>query len=123
MIGFLNLNFNEQSFINVHRYQSFEEAITEIIRLDSSDEEYMQKMENAWLDKSPTKFFWEEQLKVFLANIFYQPIELASRKCSFGFVKFEKEERIFQAELLKKRRNKNYYKNLILKNLNRIRVK
>jgi alpha(1,3/1,4) fucosyltransferase len=114
-------DFNEASFINVVDDASFEKAIEEIIRLDNDDDAYLQKMKNDWLNEAACKIDWEDRLLQFLSNIFLQPIHLAKRKCDFGFVKFDLEERRFQAELLEKRRKKNHYKVLLLKNINKLR--
>lgn len=116
-------DFNGDSFVNVMAFDSFEKAIEEITRLDKDDDAYLAKIKNSWLGTCADKLIWEERLLQFFSAIFSRSKEEAKRVCDFGYVKFDREERIFQAELLKKRKKYNAYKFNILKNLNRLRGK
>ena len=44
----IDLDFNKQSFIYVNDYETIDEAIDEIIRLDNDDEAYIQKLSAPW---------------------------------------------------------------------------
>jgi hypothetical protein len=44
----IETDFNPGSFINVHDYKSFDEAIEEIIRVDKDDKAYGKYLEQPW---------------------------------------------------------------------------
>jgi hypothetical protein len=44
----IETDFNPRSFINVHNYKSFDEAIEEIIRVDKDDKAYGKYLEQPW---------------------------------------------------------------------------
>lgn len=44
----IQTDFNPKSFINVHDYKSFDEAIEEIIRVDKDEEAYREYIEQPW---------------------------------------------------------------------------
>lgn len=119
----VNLDFNEASFVNVMAFDSFEKAIEEIIRLDKDDDAYLKKMKNAWIEETFDKIYFEGRLYNFFSNIFSQPLELAGRKCNFGYVKFDVQEKILQAELLANRKKVSRFKSRVLKKISRLRGK
>ena len=116
----VSLDFNEASFVNVMGFDSFEKVIEEIIHLDKDDDAYLQKIKTPWFDEASENIDWEDRLLQFFSTIFLQSIDSAKRKSDFGFVKFDLEERKFQADLLVKRRKVNHYKSLLLKNIRRL---
>jgi hypothetical protein len=115
----VNLDFNEASFVNIMAFDSYEKATEEIIRLDNNNDEYLAKCGNPRLHVTPGESDWEQRLLQFFLAIFSQPLDVAKRKCDFGFVRYDREERTLQAELLKKRKQGNHYKSLVLKNIRR----
>lgn len=116
----VHLDFNRASFVNVMEFDTSEDAIQEIIRLDSNDAAYLSKIKEPWLVEPADRSPWDEKLLHFFDAIFSQPLDAAKRKCEFGYAKVEMEERIFQAALLKKRKKLNHYKFQVLKNLWRL---
>lgn len=72
--------FNRKSFINCYRYNSIEEVVGEMIRMDQNDDYYLKILnepaflEKAWIEKQV------EDFKRFLYHIFDQDIEKAKRK-------------------------------------------
>lgn len=81
----IHLDFNKQSFINVSDYNSLDEAIEEIIRLDKDDNAYIEKLSNPWHNG---EIYADRQVKLlsFLKNIFEQEYSKAQRKTAYGFV-------------------------------------
>lgn len=72
--------FNEKSFINLHSYETFEDALEVIKELDQDEEKYLQMLNE---QKFVNENFLEEQknkLKNFLYNIFDQEYEDAFRR-------------------------------------------
>ena len=82
----IDLDFNKQSFICVNDYETIDEAINEIIRLDNDDEAYIQKLSTPWFcDNNYDQ--WELKLLSFLKNIFNQEFHAAKRTTDYGFVR------------------------------------
>lgn len=63
-----NLEVDERAFINIHKFNSFSEAVEHIIEVDNNDELY-----NRYLDVNPLKnspfLHWEKALLDFLSHI------------------------------------------------------
>ena len=72
--------FNQEAFINVADYDSFEAAIERIIELDQDDEKYLQMLCKPILvdPEYPEKL--EEDLSRYICSIFDQPLEKAYRR-------------------------------------------
>lgn len=69
-------DFNEEAFINCHRYPDFDAVVERVKELDEDDSLYL-KM----LNQAPIKtFLKEETLKQFLYNIVEQEYEKAARR-------------------------------------------
>ncbi len=80
----VELDFNKHSFICVADFNTIDESIEEIIRLDNDDNAYLEKLSQPWLQE---KNFddWQNELKVFLFNILKQPLVAAKRTTCYGF--------------------------------------
>lgn len=70
--------FNEERFINCHKYKNFDEVIARVKELDADDELYLETV------NKPVKTDYDFELirkgfEDFLKNIFDQPIEQAQR--------------------------------------------
>ena len=72
--------FNQDAFINVADYASFEEAIAKIIELDQDDEKYLQMLRQPILVDPEYPDRLEQALGGFIRNIFDQPLEKAYRR-------------------------------------------
>lgn len=67
----IDKEFNKNSFINYHDFNSEDELIEHIIFLDNNDDEYMKVMREPWLtDNKILESLKEENIKKFLYNIF-----------------------------------------------------
>ncbi len=76
----IGLVFNEDTFINCHNYSSFDEVIERVKQIDADNTLYLKMMQNPILiNTSDTREHKVEQLRLFLWNIFDQPISLAVR--------------------------------------------
>ena len=111
----LHLDFNEGSLVNVMNYPSFESAIQEIIRLDTDEHAYLEKLSLPWL----TPRDWEGELIHFFKKIFSQNTEEAMRAPRYGFGQYNRQELILQADLLTQKRKSNRLKASALKFVNR----
>ncbi|OAV71734.1 Glycosyltransferase family 10 (fucosyltransferase) [Bacteroidales bacterium Barb6] len=81
----VGLDFNKESFVCVNDFDTPEAAIAEIIRLDNDDEAYLRKL-SAPRCTGANFSKWEEQLFLFLKNIFDQPPNQAKRTTDYGFM-------------------------------------
>jgi len=81
----VGLDFNKEAFVCVNDYDTIEEAIAEIIRLDNDDEAYWQKLCTPRCTGANYQK-WENELYLFLKNIVEQPKEKAKRTTDYGFM-------------------------------------
>jgi hypothetical protein len=66
--------FNTRSFLNCHEYQSFEDVIEEIIRLDQDDGRYIAKMKQPWLiNNVDSEYTLDDYSTPFFARVFSTP--------------------------------------------------
>ena len=82
----IHRDFNKQSFVYVNDYETIEEAIHEVIRLDNDDEAYIQKLSFPWYI-GDNYAQWEQKLKYFLKKIFDQDFTKAKRTTQYGYVR------------------------------------
>lgn len=72
---------NPKSFINCHKFESFDEAVTRIKQLDNDDQLYMEMLSEPWFhDGKEPDSLKDELYARFLSNIFDQPHEKAYRR-------------------------------------------
>lgn len=92
----ISSDYNPNSFVNLMDYNSPEEAIEEIIRLDNDDAAYLEKVTTPfWPYGSSIDEFYEselERVRAFFRNIFEQPLEKARRRTGYGRVKIYSED-------------------------------
>ncbi|RKS50617.1 glycosyl transferase family 10 (putative fucosyltransferase) [Gillisia mitskevichiae] len=76
-------DFNPKAFINCHNYQSFEQVVEEIKRIDSNHHEYIQMLnESPFINHVIPKDLSKETLLQFLQNIFEK--ENTKRRSEYG---------------------------------------
>ncbi|MGN0428146.1 MAG: glycosyltransferase family 10 domain-containing protein [Agathobacter sp.] len=85
--------FNDEAFINCHKYNSIEEIVQRVKELDEDDEKFMAMMKASILREDCYAANYEEKLLNFFSNIFEQEYEKAFRRDRFGYGKIY-EERI-----------------------------
>jgi hypothetical protein len=85
-------DFNEKSFVHIKDKATMNLAIEEIIRLDSDDDYYLEKLLEPWLLSGCTYKDWFSSLDVFLLHIIEQPLEEAKRCTEYGYVKRYKQQ-------------------------------
>lgn len=72
--------FNPEAFINCHDYDSFEDVVKEIIRIDEDDEAYLKMLSAPALVGESKKYLGENYLSDFLYNICSQEPKKAIRR-------------------------------------------
>ena len=77
-------DFRVESMVRVKNEGDFKRAIDEIIRLDSDDEAYLEKINVPSLPLNRTSTGYLNELNLFMARIFDQPLNDARRLCPFG---------------------------------------
>ena len=85
-------DFNEKSFVHIKDKATMNLAIEEIIRLDSDDDYYLEKLLEPWLLSGCTYKDWFSSLDAFLLHIIEQPLEEAKRCTEYGYVKRYKQQ-------------------------------
>lgn len=85
-------DFNQESFVNLQSYPSFESAIEEIIRLDNDDQAYLEKLSRPWLTDVQADRNWKNELYLFFMSIFEQEKKDAIRRPLSGFVVAKKQK-------------------------------
>ncbi len=83
----VGMDFNKESFICVNDYESIDQAIEEVIRLDKDDDAYIRKLSFPWMTPENVNHVKMSQLNDFLEHIIEQPIENAVRTTPYGFSK------------------------------------
>lgn len=101
--------FNENAFINVADYDSWDAVIERIKELDKNDDEYLEMLNQPIFVDAKRECNVEQELEQFLCHIIDQPYEKAYRR-SRVYMPKEHEEFIKAA-------NKQFYKTSILKRL------
>ena len=69
---YIDRDFNPKSFINIHDYKTFDDAILEIIRIDSNDEVYRDYLEQPFFANNKMPQTLEND---FISKKIYEPIE------------------------------------------------
>jgi hypothetical protein len=79
----VGLDFNKEAFICVNDFETIDDVVNEIIRIDNDDEEYLRKL-YAPRCTGANYTAWEENLFRFLVNIVEQPLAQAKRTSEYG---------------------------------------
>ena len=91
--------FNEEAFINCHRYDSFADVVEAVKRVDRDPELYRRMLRTPALkSREYSQKYTYEQLEKFLRNIFDQPLEQAYRRNRELWGKYYYERRLNQRE-------------------------
>ena len=77
-------DFRRESMVYVKDESDIERAIEEIIRLDSDDDAYLEKLNTSCLSEGRAADDYNNNLQQFLSHIFDQPLSSARRLCSYG---------------------------------------
>ena len=80
----VTVDFREESMVRVKGEDDFERAISEIIRLDKDDDEYLKVVNTRPLPEHRGSSDCFNELTRFLSAIFDQPLSTAHRLCPFG---------------------------------------
>jgi hypothetical protein len=83
----IHLDFNKKSFIYANDFNSLEEVVEEVIRLDKDDNAYIEKLSKPWYTGDDYSE-WQSKLLSFLKNIFEQSMDKAKRRTEYGFARF-----------------------------------
>lgn len=83
--------FNEDAFINCHKYRSMDEIVARVKELDEDDEKFMEVMKTPILNEQCYAANYEKNLLDFFSNIFDQELEQAYRRDRFGYGKIYEE--------------------------------
>ncbi len=67
----INTDFNADSFVNLHRFDSFDEAIEFIEHIDGNKDAYIEMLRQPWLpDNRPTRYAPGQELIDFFSRVF-----------------------------------------------------
>jgi alpha(1,3/1,4) fucosyltransferase len=80
------MDFNEDAFINCHRYNSFEEVVNRIIEIDNDDDLYLKIVNaNVFPKNSVPEYLDEEYIRAFFREIFNRSHHKVARRSKYGF--------------------------------------
>lgn len=99
--------YNEKAFINCHAYDSFEQVVDAVRRIDQDDSTYLSMLrEPVFIGSEKTWAQWEDELCEFLRGIIEQPKEKAIKRRTENWMGIMQEMRLdgFR-RLYKKRRS------------------
>jgi hypothetical protein len=80
----VGLDFNRDAFVYFNDFDTIEAAIDEVIRLDNDDDAYLARLTAPRCMGIDTAA-WEEELFLFLKNIFDPPLANARRTADYGY--------------------------------------
>ena len=80
----VDTDFRLDSMVRVVDEDDIERAVEEVIRLDTDDAAYMEKVTASCLAESDISVY-DQRLERFLSHIFDQPLELARRRNRYGY--------------------------------------
>ncbi len=96
----VHLDFNKKSFICVNDFENTDEAIKEIIRLDTNDEAYMNMLSESHFNAGQKNYQdWMDGFDTFMRYIVHQPIEKAKRCTEFGYSKYYRKRKFIMAKI------------------------
>ena len=85
----VHLDFNKKSFVCVNDFENIDEAINEIIRLDTNSEAYINMLSESRHNVNHKKYQnWMDDFDAYINHIIDQPIEKAKRCTKFGYSKY-----------------------------------
>lgn len=84
-------DFNPKSFVNVHDFNSIEDAVDYVVELDKYDDLYIEKMSEPWL-VSQDAFDWPKRLGDFLTAIIEKPQKCARYVVDYGMMKLHRNQ-------------------------------
>ena len=83
--------FNENAFINVADYESFDAVVEKIKELDQDDEKYLSMLRQPILVDADYPRRLDEELEKYILHIFEQPLETAYRRCRAYYPQWQNE--------------------------------
>ena len=85
----VHLDFNKKAFICVSDFENIDDAIKEIIRLDTDDQAYIKMLsESCFAPGQKNQREWIDSFDTYICNIINQPIISAKRCTEYGYAKF-----------------------------------
>ena len=118
----VGLDFNKEAFVCVNDFDTIEDAVAEVTRLDNDDEAYLQKL-YAPRCAGANYAEWEEGLFRFLTNVVDQPFEGAKRTCNYGHVYSHKRDMTAMRFLFSKNKIAAKFIRKVLRFLERVALK
>ena len=96
----VHLDFNKKSFVFVNDFVDMDEAIQEIIYLDTNDEAYLKMLSEPHYSLGQNKFQdWLEDYDTFICKIINQPVELSKRMTEYGYTRFYRKKRTILSKI------------------------
>jgi alpha(1,3/1,4) fucosyltransferase len=96
----VQLDFNKKSFICLKDFESIDQAIEEIIYLDTHDEAYIKMLSEPHYCLDQKKYQdWMGEYDTFMRHIFDLPIETAKRRTGFGYAKYYQQNKLIISKI------------------------
>lgn len=96
----VQLDFNKKSFIYLNDFDSIDQAIEEIIYLDTHDGAYIKKLAEPHYCSGQKKYLdWMEEFDTFMRQIVDLPIAKAKRRTEFGYAKYYQRNKLIMSKI------------------------
>lgn len=90
----VELEYNPKAFINANRFDSINDLIEEVKRLDNDDQAYLDMLfQPVWTQSDDYNVIMQDRLCDFLRHIVNQPLESARRRPYFGWTLIPKPQK------------------------------
>jgi hypothetical protein len=96
----VQLDFNKKSFICLNDFKSIDQAIKEIIYLDTNDEAYLKMLSEPHYNSGQKKYQdWMELYDTFICHIIDQPISNSKRRTEFGYSNYYQKNKLIMSKI------------------------
>lgn len=96
----VHLDFNKKSFVCLNDFESIDQAIKEIIYLDTHDEAYIKMLSEPHYSLGQKKYQeWMEDFDTFICRIFDLPSPKAKRRTEFGYARYYQQNKLIMSKI------------------------
>jgi hypothetical protein len=96
----VHLDFNKKSFVCVNDFENIDQAINEIINLDTHDEAYLKMLSEPHYNSGQRNYNdFMNDFDTFIKHIIEQPFVKAKRQTQFGYSKYYQNNKLIMSKI------------------------
>jgi len=96
----VHLDFNKKSFICVNDFDNIDQAVNEIIKLDTHDDAYLKILSEPHYNTGQRNYIdYMNDFDTFMNHIFEQPFIKAKRQTRFGYAKYYQKNKLIMSKI------------------------